>query len=242
MSDDLVTLNELKDVFNAFRKSRILLTAYELDIFSIIGSGVKTVEQIASAAKTDERATTILLNALCAVQLLVKKNNRFLNTEAGLKYLDKKSPEYISGFHHTNNLWDSWSTLTEVMKTGSTLMQKRIGNRDETWLEFFISAIIHSFSNEQNLFLIKKCTKALNKHGQLVIQDYIMDEDRTTPVPGALFAVNMLVATESGNTYTESEIRSWFDNAGITFYKRIDTPFNMTQIIGRKINTLPFAN
>jgi len=61
-----------------------------------------------------------------------------------------------------------------------------------------------------------------------------MDNDRTGPVEGALFAVNMLVNTTGGNTYTESEIISWFENAGLIFNKRIDTPYNTTQMIALK--------
>ena len=41
-----------------------------------------------------------------------------------------------------------------------------------------------------------------------------MDESRTEPEGGALFAVNMLVATEGGNTYTFEEYRSDFLDAG----------------------------
>jgi hypothetical protein len=42
-----------------------------------------------------------------------------------------------------------------------------------------------------------------------------MSEDRTEPEVGAIFAINMLVGTEKGDTYTESEIRSWMANAGL---------------------------
>ncbi|MDP2887202.1 MAG: methyltransferase [Ignavibacteria bacterium] len=61
---------------------------------------------------------------------------------------------------------------------------------------------------------MKKAYDALNPNDQLVIQDHIMDEVRTAPLSGALFSLNMLVGTQSGDTFTESEIRSWTKKAG----------------------------
>ena len=68
----------------------------------------------------------------------------------------------------------------------------------------------------------------------MVIQDFVMDEGRTTPALGALFALNMLVATESGDTYTESEIRIWMEEAGLPDVVRKDTGFGSSLIIGRR--------
>jgi hypothetical protein len=42
-----------------------------------------------------------------------------------------------------------------------------------------------------------------------------MSEDRTSPPAGALFALNMLVGTEAGDTYTEAEVRGWMERAGL---------------------------
>jgi cyclopropane fatty-acyl-phospholipid synthase-like methyltransferase len=99
----------------------------------------------------------------------------------------------------------------------------------------FLSAIIHINSPEGNRELIRKGAEALNPQGQMVIQDFVMDEDRTTPALGALFALNMLVATESGDTYTESEIRMWMEEAGLAEIIRKDTGFGSSLIIGRRI-------
>ena len=41
-----------------------------------------------------------------------------------------------------------------------------------------------------------------------------MDDSRTTPVAGALFAINMLVATEAGGTFTFDELREDLEAAG----------------------------
>ena len=98
----------------------------------------------------------------------------------------------------------------------------------------FLSAIVHSNSFEENKNLIQKCTKALNKNGQIVIQDYAMNEERTSPASGAFFALNMLVNTQAGDTFTENEIYSWLENAGLKNITRKDISHGAAQIVGRK--------
>jgi hypothetical protein len=45
----------------------------------------------------------------------------------------------------------------------------------------------------------------------------------------------MLVATEAGDTYTESEVRAWLAEASFSDVHRLDTPGGRTAlIVGRK--------
>jgi len=78
----------------------------------------------------------------------------------------------------------------------------------------FVSAIIHQNSPEQNLHLFLKVFRSLDPGGRIIIRDHVMDPDRTRPKDGAIFAVNMFVATDGGNTYTFDEIRTWLTQAG----------------------------
>jgi precorrin-6B methylase 2 len=96
----------------------------------------------------------------------------------------------------------------------------------------FLSAIVHSNSPAQNLQLIEKCVEALNPGGQVVVLDFIMEENRTAPAHGAVFALNMLVGTEAGDTYTESEVREWMTKTGLSGINRVDTPFGTSMLIG----------
>jgi ubiquinone/menaquinone biosynthesis C-methylase UbiE len=98
----------------------------------------------------------------------------------------------------------------------------------------FMSAITHIYSERQNKALFKKAFNALNLGGRLIIKDVIMDEDRTSPMSGALFALNMLVATDSGDTYTESEIGKWMEASGFCDILRKNTVSGTTIMIGRK--------
>lgn len=77
-----------------------------------------------------------------------------------------------------------------------------------------LSNIIHSLSFEHNQFLIQKAYQALNPGGRIIIQDFILDENKTAPLQATLFAVHMLVNTLEGRTYTRSEIESWLTASG----------------------------
>jgi ubiquinone/menaquinone biosynthesis C-methylase UbiE len=98
----------------------------------------------------------------------------------------------------------------------------------------FLSAIIHSNSPDENKLLFFKCNKALNENGQLVVLDYIMKDDRTSPEMGAMFALNMLVGTRSGDSYTELEIKTWMEETGFSEFIRKGTNFQTGIITGRK--------
>ncbi|MBI5220109.1 MAG: methyltransferase [Bacteroidia bacterium] len=323
------TPESIREMVNNYQKSRVILSAVELDIFSEIGKKAKTSEQIATALKTNRRATDRFLNTLCGLGFLIKKNHTFQNTDFALTYLCKTSPDYMYGLMHSVNQWDTWSTLTDAVTKGTTVVKrpKTINNRSSKWLDAFIgamhyrayksapgivalldisgvkkvldvgggsgaysmgfikskkgitatvfdlpnvvpitkkfvakekfqkqiniyrgdyltdelpkgfdlvflSAIIHINTLKENEKLIKKCAHSLNPGGMIVIQDYIMENDRVQPPSGALFALNMLVGTIAGDTYTEGEVKSWFKKAGIKFEKKIPVHMGNSLMIG----------
>ncbi|HUL37848.1 MAG TPA: methyltransferase [Thermodesulfobacteriota bacterium] len=78
----------------------------------------------------------------------------------------------------------------------------------------FVSAIIHQNSQEQNLDLFKKVFRSLNRRGRIIIRDHVMEPDRIRPKEGAIFAVNMLMGTPGGTTYTYEEIKTGLSQAG----------------------------
>jgi len=77
-----------------------------------------------------------------------------------------------------------------------------------------LSAIIHQNSPQQNVELYRKIYQALDPGGTLIIRDHVMDESRTSPPAGALFALNMLVNTQAGDTYTFMEVKNTLNIAG----------------------------
>jgi SAM-dependent methyltransferase len=323
--------NTIREFASSFQKSRILLSGFELDIFTNIEESGNTSHQIANNLHLDEHACERLLNALVSLGFLTKQYHLFFNTEDSYTFLSKKSSNYLGGLMHSNHLWNTWSHLTQVVRTGSSAHSTEINGRGEEWLfpfinamhdrakkqapqqlatidlsginsildvgggagsyamEFvsrkpeieatvfdlpnvvpitkkfidkegfsnkikihtgdyttedlpkgfdlvFLSAVIHSNSLEINQELIKKCYKSLNKNGKIVIQDWIMNNDRTKPTPGALFAVNMLVGTEAGDCFTEQEITTILKGAKFKNILRIEFETGLSQMIAQKTN------
>jgi SAM-dependent methyltransferase len=322
--------NTIREFASSFQKSRILLTGFELDIFTNIDEKGKTSPQLAKDLQLDAHACERLLNALVSLGFLVKKNGSFFNTPDSFTFLSKKSPEYMGGLMHSNHLWNTWSHLTQVVRTGNSANPSEINVRGEDWLfsfisamhdrakkqapmqvanidlseikslldigggsgafsmEFvsrkpgleatvfdlpnvvpitkkfiekegfsnrvktytgdyttddlpggfdlvFLSAIIHSNSLETNQMLVKKCYDALNNNGRIVIQDWIMNNDRTQPVSGAVFAINMLVGTESGDCFTESEVSEMLTRAGFINVTRLEFESGSGQMTAQKM-------
>ena len=325
------SVSRIMNAAYAFREARILLTAYELDLFSGLNNGPKSSTEVAQQLGTDPRATDRLMNTLCAMKLLTKKNRRFGNSPLASRYLVRGKSEYLAGLMHTANLWHTWSTLTDAVRKGSSVLARGHTNeRGADWLNHFIaamharaveqaprvvklldlkgvsrildvgggsaafsmafvrarkgisavvfdlpnvvpltktyigaehldglidtrvgdytvdplgsgydlvflSAIIHSNSPEINRTLFRKASDALTPVGQLVVLDHIMRDDRIAPLGGTFFALNMLVGTEAGDTYTESEIADWMNTAGFKKIRKKKTPFGTDLMIGRKM-------
>lgn len=87
-----------------------------------------------------------------------------------------------------------------------------------------LSAICHMLGPDENRDLFRRLRSALVPGGRLVIQDHVMADDRTAPRAGALFAINMLVGTPNGGTYTEAEYAAWLGEAGFTSSRRVALP------------------
>lgn len=95
----------------------------------------------------------------------------------------------------------------------------------------FVSAIIHQNSPEQNLELFMKVFRSLNPGGRIVIRDHVMEPDRTSPRDGALFAVNMLLSTSGGNTYTYGEIKTGLTQAGFVNIRLLQKGAHMDSLV-----------
>jgi hypothetical protein len=94
-----------------------------------------------------------------------------------------------------------------------------------------LSAIIHQNSPAQNVELFRKVLHALVPGGRLIVRDHVMEPDRIKPEAGAVFAVNMLVNTPGGSTYTFDEIKAWLTEAGFTNVQLIQTGRQMDGLV-----------
>jgi (2Fe-2S) ferredoxin/predicted O-methyltransferase YrrM len=95
-----------------------------------------------------------------------------------------------------------------------------------------LNAICHMFSEEQNRDIFRRARQALAPHGRLVVQEFILNPDKTGPSWSALFSLNMLVGTEAGASYSEPEYTEWMKAAGFSQVSRIDLPGPSGLIVG----------
>lgn len=108
---------------------------------------------------------------------------------------------------------DQQGLLARVDFLGGDFLADPIGaDYDLVWC----SAILHIYGPEQNRRLLRKIGAALRSGGRVCIKDFVLEESGAAPVTAALFAVNMLVATEQGRTYPFAETRRWLLSAGFS--------------------------
>jgi len=113
-------------------KTCTLHAAVKLDVFTVIGEACLTAGEISEALQADERALTMLLNALAAMELLVKTDAGYANSSAGRLFLSKDAPGYIGYMiKHHQNLVDSWMRLDEAIIKGVPLRARGLSRSDE---------------------------------------------------------------------------------------------------------------
>ncbi len=321
--------DSIRELAFAFQKSRVFLTAMELDIFSVIGNESKTAELIANSVNADKKAIERLLNVLCGIELITKKENKYSNKPDSIKYLTGTSNTFMEDLKHNSNMWNTWSNLTEVVKIGKPVNYKEINEKSDEWIssyfnsahykalnqapriikqlnlrdvynilelgcgsaqytieflkinpdakatvmdfarmteltkvnileqnmsdrieilsgDFFsddfgkgydmiiLSNVIHSFSVFENIDIIQKCYEALNKHGKIIVNENIIDDNRISPLTSSIFSLNMLLNTKSGDSYSETDVWIMLKEAWFKEIVRINTEFETSLMIGFK--------
>lgn len=96
-----------------------------------------------------------------------------------------------------------------------------------------LSSICHMFSPEQNRELFARAHAALAPKGRIAIADFIIDPEKASPRSATLFALNMLVATHGGATYSEPEYDAWLKAAGFDEVRRIRMPGPVNLIVAQ---------
>ena len=94
--------------------------------------------------------------------------------------------------------------------------------------------ILHSEGIERSRALLAKTFAALAPGGAIAIAEFLVNADRTGPVGGLFFAVNMLVNTDCGDTYSFEEISSWLQEAGFTNPRTLEAPGPSPLILATK--------
>jgi SAM-dependent methyltransferase len=321
------SVDEVMIMARSCQPACVLFTAAELDIFTVLSKKPMSANQLANRLKADLRATTVLLDALVAIELLSKEDRQYHTPNCLSPILTEGGNQSIlSGIRHQSNCIRRWIQLAEVVKTGRPAARTPsirgevadeeafitamndfswpladkvighighldfqclldIGGASGTWTIAFLqtvpqaqailfdlppvvkmakkriaraglikkvkfqsgdfytdnlptgidfawlSAIAHQNSREQNRELFKKIYNCLVKNGVLVIRDMVMDSSHTNPPAGALFAVNMLVSTPAGGTYSFDEYSHDLNTAGFSTISLVYRDEGMNSLI-----------
>jgi ubiquinone/menaquinone biosynthesis C-methylase UbiE len=94
--------------------------------------------------------------------------------------------------------------------------------------------ILHSEGERNSRELLKKIANALAPGGKIAIAEFLVNEERTGPPMGLFFAINMLVHTDEGDTFSFEEISRWLAEAGFTNPRKIDPGGPASVIVAQK--------
>ncbi|WP_447971579.1 methyltransferase [Nitrospira sp. M1] len=300
---------DFRDAFFGFRLPRIMLTALDLELFSVMGEKLWTVKSLAKTLQVSERGLDILCRNLASAGLLQKRHTRYQCGNVAQRFLNRHSPQYRGAYLELmRQQWDDWTHVTQSVKTGQAIVEKEpesieyrrvfswamhersldsarqvarqlkltqakslldVGGGPGTYaLEFlaknpklsatlldrpgalevakeiaaplrhgkrlayhsgdflkdpipgtydiiWLSNVIHIYSASINTRLFRRLRSHLNPGGRLYIQDtFLLDNHGLRPAETNLFAVTMLLFTESGNTYRAVDIQAWLKKSG----------------------------
>ena len=117
----------------AYTRTRILITAIELDLFSRMARGHRTVESLSKACRASRRGLRALLDALTAGQFLRKSGSRYLLSEEAAHFLVREKTDFLGDYVvRTKYPWDDWKHLTSIVRRGKprrAMNRVRLGNR-----------------------------------------------------------------------------------------------------------------
>ena len=103
--------------------------------------------------------------------------------------------------------------------SGGDITSDDIGtDYDVVW----VSHLLHSEGPESSAAIVAKAAAALKTGGLLLIQEFILDDNRAAPLHPALFSLNMLVGTPAGQAYSQGELHDMMKSAGLGEIRRLE--------------------
>lgn len=126
---------------NAYQRTEALKAAIELEVFTAIGEGNATADEIAKRCGASERGVRILCDFLCVMGFLGKDGNRYSATPDTAMFLDKRSPAYLGGaveFISSSTLTDAFRNFAETVRRGGTQLEGggTVAPDNPIWVKF----------------------------------------------------------------------------------------------------------
>ena len=115
----LRTFDEFRDLVAAYRLPRVLLTALDLDLFTVLGRRSWKVSDLAKRLRVSERGLEILCRNLASAGVLRKNHERYQNGKLSGSVLNAKHASYRGAYLElVHSLWANWSRLTDSVRSG----------------------------------------------------------------------------------------------------------------------------
>lgn len=126
---------------SAYQRPAALKAAIELDLFTALGEGPKTAQELAATCEAPERGVRILCDYLVILGFLTKADGRYALTQDSAIFLNRHSPAYMGGtleFLLAPMLLSGFSDLTATIRQGGTIMSEggTVAPENPVWVKF----------------------------------------------------------------------------------------------------------
>ena len=114
----------IMEVGMAFWPAKVLLSAVETGVFTVLGSRSMTAQDLQKELRLHQRANPDFFDTLVALHFLARdgvgSEALYRNTDETAQFLDQNSSQYMGGFLEMANtrLYRFWGDLTEALRTG----------------------------------------------------------------------------------------------------------------------------
>lgn len=133
--------SKLAELASGYAEARAIQAAVELELFDALERS-RNAAEVARAAKTDPRATELLLDALSSIGLLTKTASLYTLNETAATYLNTHSPKYLGGMiRFEAAAWDYWGKLADTVRSGNPARTPDMYQNQPEDTERFISAM-----------------------------------------------------------------------------------------------------
>lgn len=127
------------DLLEAFRRSKTMFAAVELNVFDALAAGPRTLVQLAESLGADADALERLLDACVGLGLLLRGDGRYENTPTAATYLTSTSDSRFTGYIRYSNsaMWRLWAHLEDAVREGSHRWKQAYGWDGPIFSHFF---------------------------------------------------------------------------------------------------------
>lgn len=150
MTTKNLTPDALLQLGLGFWGSKALLTAVELELFSVLAERPRNAQELTDRLGLQRRGTRDWLDALVSLGVLERSGDTYANTAEADTFLDRNKPSYVGGLLEMANarLYPFWGSLTEALRTGRPQNEAKVGEdffaalyEDPMRLEQFLHAM-----------------------------------------------------------------------------------------------------